>query len=144
MSTANPDQTILDRAATWHPAVIIAAAAGGALVVNLVLWLIGAAAGGSFELTEAGERSDSAPGGVVVMTVIPLVVGLTLATVIALKWRGVIRIAQVIGAVAAVGSIAAPIIEPFDGASTVALSLMHIVLAPVVVIALEAIGRRLA
>lgn len=65
-----------------------------ALVGNLVLWLVGLAAGGSFELTDAGETMAVAPGGVVTLTVVPVVVGMGLAALISLRCLAVIRIAS--------------------------------------------------
>jgi len=117
----------------------IAAAAAGALIVNLVLWLIGLAAGGDFETVDNGKAMTVAPGGVVVLTLIPLIVGLTAAALLAVKWPVFIRIAQVLGAIAALGTVALTIKADFDGPSTVALALMHVVVALAVIAGLEAV-----
>jgi hypothetical protein len=109
-----------------------------ALVINLIPWLVGLALGGSFEFTDNGEVFPAAPGGVIMLTVLPLLVGTALAALISLKWAGVIRIAQVVGAVVAVGTIVLTLQADFDGVSTVALSLMHVVIAVVLVAGLEA------
>ncbi|AUS31961.1 DUF6069 family protein [Rhodococcus qingshengii] len=112
-----------------------------ALVVNLILWLIGLALGGSFEMTDQGKPASVAPGGVITLTVVPLLVGLSVAMLISLKWEPIIRIAQIVGAVVALGTIALTIAADFDAASTVTLALMHVVVAASVVVALEAVRR---
>lgn len=112
-----------------------------ALAVNLVLWLIGLGAGGSFELTEGGETMAVAPGGVVTLTVVPMVVGLGLAALISLRWLGVIRLAQIVGVIAPLATIAMTVAADLDTVSTVTLALMHVVIAIVVFVGLEALRR---
>ncbi len=127
-----------------HPAAIIAAAVGGALVVNLGLWLLGLVAGGSFEMVDNGTVQSVAPGGVVLMTVVPLTVGLTVATLLAIRWRAALRAAQVVGTVLALVTILGTVTSNFDVASTITLSLMHVAIVPFLVTALEAVGKRWA
>nr|WP_296773922.1 DUF6069 family protein [Rhodococcus sp. (in: high G+C Gram-positive bacteria)] len=112
-----------------------------ALVVNLVLWLIGLAAGATFELTDAGTTMAVAPGGVVMLTVVPMMVGMGIAALVSLRWLPIVRIAQVIGFVAPLATIAMTVAADFDAASTAALSLMHVVIAVVVPAGLEAMHR---
>ncbi|MGH3612217.1 MAG: DUF6069 family protein [Pseudonocardia sp.] len=114
-----------------------------ALLVNLVIWAIGAAAGGSFELTNGDVTQSAAPGGVVVMTVVPLLVGMTLAALLSYRWLGAIRVAQVVGPALALLTIVSTLMADFDGPSTVALTAMHVAIAPIVVAGLEAMRRRL-
>ena len=114
---------------------------GASLLANLVLWLVGLAAGGSFELTDAGTTMAVAPGGVVMLTVVPIAVGMGLAALISLRWLGVIRIAQVVGVLAPLGTIAMTVDADFDAASTVTLALMHVVIAVVVPVGLESMRR---
>ncbi|MGU3432368.1 DUF6069 family protein [Actinomycetes bacterium M1A6_2h] len=116
---------------------VVATIVLGALIVNVILWLIGLAAGGTFAFTDNGEEFSAAPGGVVMLTVAPLLVGTGVAAAISVKWAGVIRIAEVIGAVAALGTVALTLQADFDAVSTVALSLMHVVIAVVLVVGLE-------
>lgn len=122
---------------------LIAAAVVAAVGINLVLWLAGVVAGGSFEFTDGDETFSAAPGGVVLFTAVPLAVGMTLTAMLARRWITTIRIGQVIGSILAVGTIAMTLDADFDTASTVTLSLTHVTLAPVLVIGLEAIRRRL-
>lgn len=118
-------------------------AVGLSLLVNLALWLAGMAAGGDFTMTdETGARASVAPGGVVLMTVAPLAVGMTVAVLLSRLWAPVLRVAAAIGAVAALGTIAGTLAADFDGPSTVTLALMHVVIAVVLVAALEALYRR--
>ncbi|MBJ8344256.1 DUF6069 family protein [Antrihabitans sp. YC2-6] len=111
------------------------------LAVNLLLWLIGLGAGGSFEVTDAGEKMTVAPGGVVVLSVVPTIVGMTAAALLSLRWVSVIRIAQVVGPVLSLATIAGTILSDFDGASTVSLAAMHVALAAVVYFGLEGMRR---
>lgn len=113
-----------------------------ALVGNLVLWLIGLALGGSFEMTDQGKAMSVAPGGVITITLVPMLVGLTLAVLISMKWSPIIRIAQVVGALFSLGTIAMTIAADFDAASTIMLALMHVVVAACVVVGLEAVRTR--
>ncbi|KXP05750.1 hypothetical protein HWD35_02890 [Tsukamurella tyrosinosolvens] len=118
-------------------------AVGLSLLANLALRLVGLAAGGDFTMTdEAGIRASVAPGGVVLMTVAPLAVGMTAAVLLSKLWVPILRVAAVIGAAASLGTIAGTLAADFDGPSTVMLSLMHVVIAVVLVVALEALFRR--
>ncbi|MEU5843510.1 DUF6069 family protein [Rhodococcus sp. NPDC047139] len=129
--------TLLPRSRPARSGLVIAASVSAALVVNLVLWASGLAAGGTFEHTDAGEVMSAAPGGVVLMTVLPLTVGLALAALLMLWWNGFARIAQVVGAILPLATIQGTISADFDTPSTVALTLMHVVIAVVAVAAIE-------
>ncbi|MEE2034810.1 DUF6069 family protein [Rhodococcus chondri] len=115
----------------------VAVSVTAALVVNLALWLIGLAAGGSFAHTNAGVTQSAAPGGVVLMTVVPLTLGLGVAALLSRWWAGFIRVAQIVGAALPLATIAGTLDADFDGASTVTLALMHVVIATVAVVGLE-------
>lgn len=120
----------------------VVAAVVVALLVNLAIWAIGAAAGGSFTFTEGGVVQSAAPGGVVLMTTVPLLLGMTLAALLSRRWPRMIRVAQVVGAALALLTIGSTLVADFDGASTAALAAMHVVIAVVVVVGLEAMRRR--
>ncbi|WP_336086411.1 DUF6069 family protein [Nocardia sp. SSK8] len=115
-----------------------------AVVLNLIVWGIGAAAGGSFLVTDGDTVTDVAPGGVVIMSAVPLLIGLTAAVLVSHLWTGVLRVAEVVGSVLSVATIALTVAADFDTASTVALSVMHVVLVPVIVVALEGVRRGIA
>ncbi len=133
-----------DRLTRLHPAAIVAIAVVGALVVNLAIWLIGLAAGGSFEFDNNGKIQSAAPGGVIVLSTVPLTIGLAIAVLLAAKWRVFIRIGQIVGALAALGTTANTFAVDFDATSTISLALMHVVVAVVAVAALEAVRKRWA
>ncbi|MFD6895026.1 DUF6069 family protein [Rhodococcus sp. NPDC060086] len=119
-----------------RPTIVVASVLS-ALIANLVLWSAGLLAGGSFEYTDAGAVVSVAPGGVVLMTVVPLTVGLTVAALLSLWWNPIVRIAQVVGALLPLATIQGTLSADFDGPSTVTLVLMHVVVAVVVVLGLE-------
>jgi small-conductance mechanosensitive channel len=113
----------------------------GALVLNVIIWLIGKAAGGSFEFFQDGKMNSAAPGGVIMLTVVPTLIGMTVAALLVPYWSSVIRVAQVIGPVLALATIYLTIDAAFDGASTVALSAMHVILAIAIFVGLESMQR---
>ncbi|GAA5098963.1 DUF6069 family protein [Nocardia iowensis] len=125
-----------------RPVAIIGSVAV-AVVVNLAVWLLGEAAGGSFEVVEKGVTNYVGGVGVILSSAVPLLIGMTLAALISYRWVGVLRVAQVVGSVLAIATIGLTVSAAFDTASTVALSVMHVVLAPVLVIGLEAMRRGL-
>ena len=119
-----------------------AAGAVAAAVGNLVIFLIGLAAGASFVVMDRGELHQVTAGEVIVATVPPLVVGTVLAALLARWWPGVLRLAQVIGGTLALLTAAGPIMADTDGGTRLALALMHVVLGVAVVLSLEALRRR--
>lgn len=125
---------------SWWQA--IAAGAVTAAVVNLVIFFIGAAAGASFAVLDRGTPQEISAWTVLNASVLPLVVGTGLAALLAHWWLWVIRLAQVIGGGLGLLSVAGPLMADADGATRVALALMHVVLAVAVVVSLEAIRRR--
>ncbi len=142
MSTVNTFSANGIRVPALHRAVAVVGGVVVAVLANLVLWVIGELAGGSFETTDAdGQVMDVAPGGAVVLTTVPLFVGLTVAVLASYLWVGVLRVAEVVGAVAALGTIALTVAADFDTASTITLSLMHVTLVPVMIVALEGVRR---
>ncbi|NKY35678.1 hypothetical protein HGA13_21760 [Nocardia speluncae] len=143
MSTATNTARTAARIPALNRPVALAGAIGAALLANLVVWLIGAAAGGTFEMVDAGQVQSVAPGGIVMMTVVPMLIGLGAAVLLSYKWVGVLRLAAVIGSVIAVATIAMTVSAGFDTASTIALSITHLTLVPALVIATEGVRRKL-
>ncbi|MFI5502854.1 DUF6069 family protein [Nocardia asteroides] len=121
--------------------VAVLGGVAAAVVANLIIWLIGAAAGGSFLVTEGTTVTDVAPGGVVIASAVPLLIGLTAAVLLSYLWTGVLRVAEVVGSVLAVATIGLTVAAEFDTATTIALSVMHVALVPVIVVALEGVRR---
>ncbi|MDQ4011422.1 MAG: DUF6069 family protein [Actinomycetota bacterium] len=135
---AQPDKRF--RRLSWWQAITAGAVA--AAVVNLVLFFIGGAAGASFAFVDRGTLHEIGAWEVISATVPPLVVGTGLATLLDRWLSWVIRLAQVIGGGLALLTVAGPLTTDADGATRVALALMHVVLAVAVVVTLEAIRRR--
>ncbi|CAM2839126.1 DUF6069 family protein [Skermania piniformis] len=134
-----PDTSVYAGPGRWRAlGIVVLGAIGVGLAANLLLWVIGLLAGGDFETDDGqGGRVTVAPAGVVMLTVVPLLVGLTVAGLIAFTWPPIIRIAQAVAVVAALGTIVFTVQADFDTASTITLALMHVVLVPVSVLALE-------
>ncbi|MFI6315202.1 DUF6069 family protein [Nocardia fusca] len=143
MSIATTPAGTAARIPALNRPVALFGAIGAALVANLVVWLIGAAAGGTFEMTDAGRVQSVAPGGIIMMTVVPMLIGLGAAVLLSYKWIGVLRVAAVIGSVLAVATIGMTVNADFDTASTVALSITHLTLVPALIVATEGLRRKL-
>ncbi|NUP25381.1 MAG: hypothetical protein HOQ36_14535 [Nocardia sp.] len=143
MSTATTAPGTAVRIPALNRPVALVGAIVAALLANLVVWLVGAAAGGTFEMTDAGRVQSVAPGGIITMTVVPMAIGLGAAVLLSYRWIGVLRMAAVIGSVLAVVTIGLTVSADFDTASTIALSITHLTLVPALVVATEGLRRRL-
>lgn len=86
-----------------------AAGAVAATVGNIVIFLVGLAAGTSFVVLDRGDLHEITAGAVIFATALPLVVGTVLAALLARWWPGVIRLAQVIGGTLALLTAAGPV-----------------------------------
>ena len=138
---AQPDKRFRARdGLSWWQA--ITAGAIVAAVANLVIFFIGGATGASFAFLDRGALHEIGAWGVITATVPPLVLGTGLATLLVRRWFWVLRWAQVIGGGLALLTAAGPLMTDADGATQVALVLMHVVVAVAVVVTLEAIRRR--
>lgn len=140
MSTIAETTTVRSLPALTRPVAVLGGVVA-AVVLNLIVWGIGAAAGGSFTVVDGETVTDVAPGGVIIMSAVPLLIGLTVAVLIAYRWTGVLRVAEVVGSVLSIATIGLTLTAGFDAATTVALSVMHVVLVPVIVVALEGVRR---
>lgn len=128
------------RGLSWWPA--IGAAAVAATAVNLLILLIGRVGGASFELVDGAALHAVTVGGVLTSSVVPLVIGTVLATLLGLWWPGVFRLAQFVGAGLALLTVAGPLMADTDTGTRLALAAMHVVVGVAVVLSLEAIRRR--
>jgi hypothetical protein len=123
--------------------LIIAAAVGTAAVVNLILYGIGRAAGGTFRFTASGGPAVVDGITVVAFSVVPLLVGLVAVALLARFGGWVIRTALVVGPLLAIATIALMTLPAdLDTTSTVTLALCHLVLVPVIIVAVRALGQR--
>jgi hypothetical protein len=113
-----------------------------AAVVNIVLFGIGATAGLDYGV-KAGDSVWGVMGiGVIVVTTVLLLPGMTLAALLSLRWKRIIPVAQVAGSAISLLTIALTFLAGFDTASAVVLALMHIVAVPILVLGLELIKAR--
>jgi hypothetical protein len=113
------------------------------LLGNLAVYGVGMAAGGSFDLTSDGATAHVSAATVAGMTVVPLLVGMVLAALLSLRWLGVVRVAQVVGAALSLATIGGTVAADFDAVSTVTLAAMHVVIAAAIVVGLGAMRRRI-
>src|SRR3546814_4576545 len=91
---------------------------------------------------DGGKVQTVAPGGVIVFTAVPLLIGLTLAALLA-RWRpGITRLARLLGLVLGMGTILGTFPADYEGVSTVALALKQVMIVPVLLVALDHIGNR--
>ncbi|WP_017615910.1 DUF6069 family protein [Nocardiopsis salina] len=127
-------------ALNWWQAVLFGA--GAATVLNLLVWGAAQASGATLALVEPGEPDYVIQAGSVVSSSIaPMVLGIVLASVIARWWTGVLRLAQVLGALMAVGTLWSVFAYGADAATITSLTLMHLISGTVVVLALEGLRR---
>jgi hypothetical protein len=110
--------------------------------VNFILFAIGASAGLEFGV-ENGQSVWGTMGlGVVVVTTILLVPGMTLAALLSLRSAKYIRVAQVVGPAISLLTIILTYSVGFEVADATVLALMHIVAVPIMVLGLELIRAR--
>ncbi|MFD5620414.1 DUF6069 family protein [Streptomyces yangpuensis] len=116
---------------------VLVTGAVGAAVVNLVVFAVAGQAGASLVVVDGGAEHPVTVGGVIGSSVVPLVIGLGAALLLAL-WKPVfLRIAQYVGSGLALLSVAGPLSADADGGTVAALSLMHITLGVAVFTTLE-------
>jgi hypothetical protein len=124
---------------------LVAAAGGIAVLVNLALYLAGRAAGGTFVFTSPDGPAEVDAVTVAGFSAVPLLVGLAAVALLAPRAAWAVRAAAVIGPVLAVGTIAVMTLPAdFDAISKTTLALCHLTLVPIVLVAVAAIGRRVA
>lgn len=122
----------------------IGAAVVGAVGVNLLLWLGGVLAGGSFKFTQGGSTQRAAPVALVLLTAVPLAAGMALAAALGRRSPSIMRIGQVLGSAAALATVTRTFAADFDTASTVALTLGHVTVAVALIVGLEAVRARVS
>ena len=121
------------RAGLSRPLLVVPAIIGAA-AVNLALYLVFRAAGADYANT-AGV-AVGVPN-VLVMTVVPLLIGVTAVLLLARSRPALLRLGRWGGAVMALLTIAMTAAAGFNAVSFCALALMHVVVAVAVVTALR-------
>ncbi len=123
---------------------VVALAVLTALVVDLALYGGGRALGGSFTFTSPTGPTRVDAATVAGFATVPLLAGLVLAALLTRWWPPVLVVASVVAPLPALVTVPLMTLPAdFDGPSTAALALGHLVLAPVSVLALRALRRRL-
>lgn len=122
--------------------LVVAAAVAAAVVVNLVVFTVGRAAGGSFTFTRGGTPATVDAATVAGFSAVPLLLGLVVVAVLVGSWPVIARVAAVVApvlAVVTIGLMTLPV--DLDAVSTVTLALCHLTLAPISVLAIRSLGR---
>jgi hypothetical protein len=134
--TARPTVRLPERLSVIAVALVVA------LAVNLALYRIGRAAGGTFTYVQSGKRSAVDAVAVSIMSVGPLAFGLALLAWLAPRRPGLIRAAKIVVPVLALATIALMTVPAqFDTCSTVFLSCMHVALIPISLLAIVSLDR---
>jgi hypothetical protein len=120
---------------------VVAVAVAAAVVVNLLVYALGRAAGGTFRFTSAGAPAEVDAATVAGFSAGPLLLGLTAVALLAPRFAWVPRAALVAGPVLAVATILAMTVPAdLDATSTVTLALCHLTLVPIIVLAVRALA----
>lgn len=116
-----------------------------AIAVNVGIHALGRLAGATYRFTAQTGPAEVDSLTVLGFTLLPLGVALTLVAILGRFWRWVFPVALVVGPVLELGSILGmPVPTDLDVASKVFLSLCHVALVPVTVLAVLALRQRYA
>ena len=119
---------------------IIAAACVAAVVVNLIVYAVGRAAGGSFVFTANSDTNEVDAVTVAGFSAVPLLIGLVLVALLARLGPWVTRVASIVAPVLAAGTIVVMTLPAdLDRTSTITLALCHLTLIPISLLALRLI-----
>ena len=116
----------------------VGAAVAAAVVINLLVYAVGRAAGGSFTFTSQGRPAEVDAATVAGFSAVPLLGGLVAVLLLARLGTWVTTAALIAAPVLALGTIAVMTLPAdFDAISTVTLALCHVTLAPIAVLAVR-------
>jgi hypothetical protein len=111
------------------------------LVLNLLIYSLGHASGGSFTYRQNGRAIKVDATAVTILTLGPLAIGLAMVALLARKRPVLISVATIVAPLLAVATIGLMTIPAhFDATSTLSLALMHIALIPAVILCLRALA----
>jgi hypothetical protein len=123
--------------------LIIAAAVGAAVLINLILYGIGRAAGGTFHFTATTGPAVVDGVTVAAFSALPLLAGLVAVALLSRFGAWVVRTALIVGPLLAVATIVVMTLPTdLDATSKVTLALCHLVLVPIIIMAVRLLGRR--
>jgi hypothetical protein len=124
---------------------LVVGAVALAIAVNVGIHALGRVAGATYRFTAATGPAEVDSLTVLGFTLVPLGIALTLVAVLGRFWGWVFPVALVAGPVLEAGSIfGMPVPTDLDLPSKIALSLCHLVLVPVTLVAVLALRRRYA
>lgn len=142
MASTNPAATHTTQGRRGLPAwQAVVCAAVIAAIVNVIVLLIGDAAGASLVLKLNGKPDEIGAADVIIMSVLAPAVGVTAAVLLA-RWKpGFLRVAQILAAATTVISLGGPLTLETDGGTAITIAVMHLLVGGIAVAALEAIRR---
>ncbi len=124
---------------------VVAAVVGSAVAVNVVVHLLGRAAGGTFAFVREGVVVEVDTATVAGFTAVPLLVGLVLVAVLGPRWPRSYGPALVVAPLLALVTIASMTIPAgFDAVSTLTLAACHLTLVPLSVVGVLGLRRAAA
>jgi hypothetical protein len=123
-------------------ATVVIAAALAAAVVNLLVYAVGRAVGGTFQFTSAGQAAEVNAVTVAGFSALPLAVGLVVVALLA-RHAWAIRTALIVGPALAVLTILIMTIPAdLDTKSTITLAVCHLTLVPIMIVAIRRLAAR--
>ena len=123
--------------------LVTAAAAGAAVLINLILYGVGRAAGGTFRFTASTGPAVVDGVTVAAFSALPLLAGLVAVALLSRFGAWVVRTALIVGPLLAVATIVAMTLPTdLDATSKVTLALCHLILVPIIIVAVRLLGRR--
>ncbi|WP_406168190.1 DUF6069 family protein [Streptomyces sp. NBC_00996] len=142
MASTNPAATHTVQGRRGLPAwQAVICAAVIAAVANVIVLIIGDAAGASLVLELNGKPDEIGAADVIIVSVLAPAVGVTAAVLLA-RWRpGFLRVAQILAAAVAVVSLVGPLTLETDGGTATTIAVMHLLVGGIAIAALEAIRR---
>jgi len=127
-------------ARAWLQAGVLAAALS--VAANLVVLAAARAADASMVVVDGGTSAEITAASVATSSAVPVIVGLVVVALLALRWSATVRLAQVVGGAFALLSVAGPLAADTDGGTAAALAIMHVVVGGAFVLALEVARRQ--
>jgi uncharacterized protein DUF6069 len=113
-----------------------------AVLVNLVLYGIGRAAGGTFRFTASGQEAEVDAATVAGFSAVPLLIGLVAVALLLPVGSWVTRAALIAGPLLAIVTVPLMTLPAdFDTTSKVTLALCHLTLVPITIIAVRILAR---
>jgi phosphatidylserine synthase len=117
-------------------AAVVALGVTAAVVLNLAVYAIGRAAGATYRFTSRGEPVEVDALTVAGFSAVPLLIGLTAVALLVPRAGWVATAALIVGPLLAVVTVPLMTVPAdFDTASTAALAICHLMLVPVIVVA---------